>query len=261
MKSIAVNIPTTSGIHLSARLEMPDGGFFATVLFAHCFTCGKDILAARRIARNLVAHDFAVLRFDFTGIGASEGQFSDTNFSSNIEDIMAAADWLRSNYAAPALMIGHSLGGTAILAAAKLIPEAQAFVTIGSPSDPEHIFKLIGDRAIEQIETVGDAEVNLEGRVFNIKKQFIENSKSQTILKDVQRLRKPLLIMHSPTDSTVQIEHASSLFEAAKHPKSFFSLGKSDHLLTGKSDADFVSNIIASWSKGYIEQSQVEQRV
>lgn len=257
MKSLSANIVTLTGYTLSARLDMPDEEYFATALFAHCFTCGKDVLAARRIARKLVDHGFAVLRFDFSGLGASEGEFSDTNFSSNIEDIVAAAAWLRSNYTAPALMIGHSLGGTAVLGAAKLIPEAQAFVTIGSPSDPKHIFKLIGERAIEQIDSFGDAVVNLDGRVFNIKKQFLDNSRSQTVLKDVGGLRKPLLIMHSPTDKTVQIEHASNLFEAAKHPKSFLSLGNSDHLLTSKTDAEFVSNIIASWSKGYIDQAQV----
>ena len=191
MKTLPTQIQTTAGPKLSARLDMPDEAFRATALFAHCFTCGKDILAASRISRRLVAQGFAVLRFDFAGLGASEGEFADTNFSSNVQDLVDAADWLRQNYQAPALMIGHSLGGTAILAASGQIPEARAYVTIGSPSDPRHIFELIGGTGLEAIEDAGEAEVNLEGRIFRIKKQFLRDAAEQRVLEQVRNFHKP----------------------------------------------------------------------
>lgn len=252
MKTLPISIETTSGLTLSARLDLPDGAYTATALFAHCFTCGKDILAASRISRRLVAHGFAVLRFDFTGLGASEGEFADTNFTSNIGDLVEAANWLRNNYEAPSLLIGHSLGGTAILAAAQQLPEARALVTIGSPSDPRHIFKLIGERSLQEIESAGDAEVNLEGRTFRIKKQFLLDAAEQRVLQQVHDLKRPLLIMHSPVDNIVHIDHATAIFHAAAHPKSFVSLGTADHLLNDRADADFVADVISAWSGRHI---------
>lgn len=252
MKTLPVQIETAAGLHLSARLDMLNNAYHATVLFAHCFTCGKDILAASRISRQLAAQGFAVLRVDFTGLGASEGEFAETNFSSNVQDLVEAAGWLRQNYQAPSLLIGHSLGGTATLAAAEQLPEARALVTIGSPSDPRHILRLIGDRSLAEIEANGDADVILEGRTFRIRQQFLRDAAEQHVLDQVRKLRKPLMIMHSPVDTTVHIDHATALFHAAAHPKSFVSLDDADHLVSKKNDADFIANVIAAWSRQYI---------
>lgn len=253
MKTIPIQIPASSGISLAARLDLPDDTYRATVLFAHCFTCGKDVLAASRISRGLVAQGFAVLRFDFAGIGASEGEFADTNFSSNIQDVADAAEWLRAHYKAPDLVIGHSLGGTAVLAASSRLPEARGYVTVGSPSDPRHMLELIGAPSLQVIEREGAADVNLEGRVFHIRKQFLNDVQAQQVLQQVGRLHKPLLIMHAPGDRTVPISHATALFQAAAHPKSFISLGEADHLVTNKVDAEFIAEMISAWSKRYIE--------
>ncbi len=252
MKTISIEITSTNNAILSARLDMPENEYKATALFAHCFTCGKDILAASRISRQLVAQDFAVLRFDFAGIGASSGEFADTNFSTNVQDLIDAANWLRSNYRAPELMIGHSLGGTAILAASSNFPEAKSYVTISSPSSPTLIYDLIGEVNVGKINNEGYADVNLEGRVFRIKKQFLNDISENAGLKSVQKLRKPLMIMHAPNDQTVPIKHATEIFHAAAHPKSFISLDNADHLVTNKNDAEFIADIIGSWSKHYI---------
>lgn len=253
MKTQSIRIETASGPALSARLDLPENDYVATALFAHCFTCGKDILAASRISRRLVEQGYAVLRFDFTGLGASEGEFADTNFSSNIEDLITAAEWLRSNYQAPSLLIGHSLGGTAILAAAERLPDARAFVTIGSPSDPRHIFNLIGEPGLQEIESTGDALVNLAGRTFHIKRQFLLDAEEQRVLQQVRRLKRPLLVMHSAQDETVPIDHATAIFHAAAHPKSFVSLGDADHLLSEHVDTDFIADVIAAWSRRYLK--------
>lgn len=252
MKTLPVQIETASGPRLAARLDLPDSAYIATVLFAHCFTCGKDILAASRIARRLVSHGYAVLRFDFTGLGTSEGEFADTNFSSNIQDLVEAAGWLARNYQAPSLVIGHSLGGTAILAAAGQLPDAQAFVTIGSPSDPRHILRLIGDDSLAEIEANGDADVLLAGRNFRIKQQFLLDASEQSVLQQLRHLNRPLLVMHSPLDTTVPIDHATALFHAAAHPKSFVSLGDADHLLSEHVDTDFIADVVAAWSRRYL---------
>lgn len=252
MKTQNIQIETAAGLRLSARFDRPEGNVIATALFAHCFTCGKDILAAGRISRRLVAQGYAVFRFDFTGLGASEGEFAETNFSSNIQDLVEAARWLEKHYQAPSLMIGHSLGGTAILAAARQLPQARAFVTIGSPSDPRHIFKLIGEQSLEEIAAAGDAEVMLEGRAFRIKQQFLMDASEQRVLTEVRGLGRPLMIMHSPLDTTVEIDHATALFHAAAHPKSFVSLGEADHLISDRIDTDFIADVIASWSKRYL---------
>lgn len=254
MKTQSISIETATGLVLSARLDMPEDGYIATALFAHCFTCGKDILAASRISRRLVDQGYAVLRFDFTGLGTSEGEFADTNFSSNIEDLITAAEWLHNNHQTPSLLIGHSLGGTAILAAAERLPDAQAFVTIGSPSDPRHIFNLIGEPGLQEIETAGDALVNLAGRSFRIKQQFLLDAEEQRVLQQVRRLKRPLLVMHAPQDETVPVEHATAIFHAAAHPKSFVSLGDADHLLSERVDTDFIADVIAAWSRRYSAQ-------
>lgn len=251
MKSLSIQIPTENG-RLSARLELPEIPYKAMALFAHCFTCGKDILAASRIAKRLVSHGIAVLRFDFTGLGGSEGDFSDTNFSSNLADISFAADWLKNQYQPASLLIGHSLGGTAILAASEKLQDAKAIVTIGSPSDPNLILNLIGVDNVSQIENQGEAEVLLEGRPFKIKKQFLIDAQQQKVLHLVRKNDRPLMIMHSPGDKTVPIEHATNLYMAANHPKSFISLGDADHLVSDRVDSDFIADMIASWSARYI---------
>lgn len=252
MNTQSLKIETSMGLTLSAKLDKPDGEVLATALFAHCFTCGKDILAASRISRRLVTQGIAVLRFDFTGLGDSSGEFADTNFSSNIQDLVEAAEWLRTNYEAPSILIGHSLGGTAILAADQQLSHAKAFVTIGSPSDPRHIFNLIGVQSMDEISRFGSTDVSLEGRTFRINQEFIQDASEQSVLNQVKSLNKPLLIMHSPIDTTVDIEHATAIFHAAAHPKSFISLGDADHLISNRADADFIADIIASWSKRYL---------
>jgi alpha-beta hydrolase superfamily lysophospholipase len=243
--------PGSEGQKLAARLDTPEGPIRAFALFAHCFTCGKDIFAASRIAQALTEHGIAVLRFDFTGLGASEGEFANTNFSSNVGDLVAAANHLRQSYRAPALLIGHSLGGAAVLAAAADVPEALAVVTISAPSDPSHVTGLFRDQ-LDRIETEGEAEVQLAGRPFRIKRQFLIDAAEQKLAHKIAHLRKALLVMHSPRDTTVGIGNALDIFTAAKHPKSFISLDDADHLLTRRSDAVYVANVIAAWSERYI---------
>lgn len=239
------------GQKLAARLDTPKEVAHAFALFAHCFTCGKDIFAASRIAQALTSHHIAVLRFDFTGLGASEGEFANTNFSSNISDLIAAANYLREAYRAPELLIGHSLGGAAVLAAASEIPEVRAIVTIGAPSDPTHVTGLFREQ-LKEINTNGEAEVQLAGRAFRIKHQFLLDAQEQQLTDKIARLRKALLVMHAPLDDTVDISNAMHIFTAAKHPKSFISLDDADHLLTRRSDAVYVANMIAAWSQRYI---------
>ncbi|MGO4154507.1 bifunctional alpha/beta hydrolase/OsmC family protein [Cupriavidus sp. YAF13] len=252
MEAQRLQFPGSDGQQLSARLDLPVGPVRTFALFAHCFTCGKDVLAATRIAQALTAHGIAVLRFDFTGLGGSGGDFANTNFSSNVADLLAAADYLRQHHRAPALLIGHSLGGAAVLSAAHGIPEAKAVVTIAAPSDPSHVVGLFGDQAA-RIEADGEAEVRLAGRAFKIKRQFIEDVAEQKLLDSVAKLRKALLVMHAPQDDTVGIDNATQIFIAAKHPKSFVSLDRADHLLTRKADAVYVANTIAAWSQRYLD--------
>jgi putative redox protein len=236
---------------LAALLEHPATKPAAYALFAHCFTCSKDIAAASRISRALAARGIAVLRFDFTGIGNSEGDFANTNFSSNVADLVCAADHLRENFQAPALLVGHSLGGAAVLAAAGEIPETQAVVTIGAPSDPGHVSHLFeSDR--EEIEEKGSAVVNLAGRKFEIKKQFLDDIAEQSLADRIKRMRKALLIFHSPVDEIVGIDNASAIFQAALHPKSFVSLDKADHLLSRAVDSEYVAATISAWASRYV---------
>jgi alpha/beta superfamily hydrolase len=239
------------GQKLSARLDAPDGPIHAFALFAHCFTCGKDVFAASRIAQALTEHGIAVLRFDFTGLGASEGEFANTNFSSNLADLIAAANYLRQNHRAPALLIGHSLGGAAVLGMAADIPEVRAVVTIAAPSDPTHVVGLFRDQLVK-IESDGEAEVQLAGRPFRIKHQFMLDAAEHSLTAKIAHLKKALLVMHAPRDATVDIANAMHIFTAAKHPKSFISLDNADHLLTVKADAIYVANLIAAWSHRYL---------
>jgi len=240
------------GQQLAATLDLPEREPVAYALFAHCFTCGMNVLAAKRIARALAEQGIAVLRFDFTGIGASEGEFANTTFSSNVADLVRAADHLRETRKAPAILIGHSLGGAAVLAAAGQIPEAKAVVTIAAPSDPAHVTGMFKDR-IEDIRTLGKVEVSLAGRPFHIKREFLDDIAEHNLAEHIAKLHKALLILHSPTDNTVGIDNATHIFVAAKHPKSFVSLAGADHLLNQKRDAEYVANVVAAWVSRYLD--------
>jgi uncharacterized OsmC-like protein/alpha/beta superfamily hydrolase len=242
------------GNTLAALLDRPDGPVRAVALFAHCFTCGKDNKAARRISEGLKLHGIAVLRFDFTGLGASEGEFANTTFSSNIDDLVAAADHLREKLAAPAILIGHSLGGAAVLAAAHRIAEARAVVTINAPADPAHVAGLLKDQ-IANIDLHGEVEVTLGGRKFRVRRAFLDDIAEQMLTARIGALHKALLIFHSPTDETVGIDNASHIFLAAKHPKSFISLAGADHLLSRTSDAAYVAGVIAAWAERYLDMA------
>jgi uncharacterized OsmC-like protein/pimeloyl-ACP methyl ester carboxylesterase len=240
------------GHQLAAALDLPDGPVHAYALFAHCFTCGKDVLAAKRIATALAAKGIAVLRFDFTGLGSSEGDFANSTFSSNVADLVHAADHLRETRGAPTILIGHSLGGAAILAAAGQIPDAKAVVTVAAPSDPAHVTHFFKDK-IEDIRTQGKVEVQLAGRPFEIKREFLDDIAEHSLMAHVAKLHKALLVMHSPTDDTVGIDNATNIFLAAKHPKSFVSLSGTDHLLSAKRDSAYVADVIAAWAERYVE--------
>jgi uncharacterized OsmC-like protein/pimeloyl-ACP methyl ester carboxylesterase len=248
----------SEGQQLAAALDTPEGGIRAYALFAHCFTCGKDVLAAKRIAVALAAKGIAVLRFDFTGLGSSEGDFANSTFASNVADLVRAADHLRETGKAPAILIGHSLGGAAILAAAAQIPDARAVVTIAAPSDPAHVTGLFADR-IEDIREHGRAEVSLAGRPFTITRQFLDDIAEHGLMAHVARLHKALLVMHAPTDDTVGIDNATRIFVTAKHPKSFVSLAGADHLLTDRRDAAYVAEIIAAWASRYLDPVASEE--
>ncbi|HEX3442563.1 MAG TPA: alpha/beta fold hydrolase [Pseudolabrys sp.] len=255
MRSEKFEFPNAKGESLAALLDFPIGRPNAFALFAHCFTCGKDNLAAKRIAERLAMCGIAVLRFDFTGLGASEGEFANTNFSSNVDDLVAAADHLRKAHSAPAILIGHSLGGAAVLAASHRIPEARAVVTIAAPSDPAHVVGLFKDH-VSAIRAQGEVEVSLVGRPFRIKREFLDDVAEKKLNECLAMLRKALLIFHSPTDDTVGIDNATSIFTHARHPKSFVSLAGADHLLSKKDDAVYVANMIAAWAARYIEESE-----
>ena len=246
------------GAQLAASLDLPEGEPHAYALFAHCFTCGKDVLAARRISAALADKGIAVLRFDFTGLGSSEGDFASTNFSSNVADLVRAADFLRETRKPPAILIGHSLGGAAILAAAASIPEARAVVTIAAPSDPAHVAGLFKDH-VDDIRKNGEAKVSLAGRPFIIKRQFLDDVAEHSLMAQIANLRKALLVMHSPTDDTVGIDNATRIFVAARHPKSFVSLAGADHLLSQRRDSAYVADVIAAWAMRYIETAAAEQ--
>jgi uncharacterized OsmC-like protein/alpha-beta hydrolase superfamily lysophospholipase len=246
------DFPNASGERLAALLDRPVGAPRAFALFAHCFTCGKDIRAARRIAEGLAARGIAVVRFDFTGLGASEGEFANSNFSSNVADLIAAANHLRDVERAPALLIGHSLGGAAVLAAAGEIAEARAVVTIAAPADPSHVTGLIKDR-VDEIRAHGEVEVTLAGRPFRIRRKFLDDVSEQRLEEKIARLRRALLVMHAPGDDIVGIDDASHIFLAAKHPKSFVSLADADHLLSNPHDGAYVADVVAAWAGRYLD--------
>ena len=243
----------SNGVTLSGALETPESEVRCYALFAHCFTCGKDLAAASRIARALTREGIAVLRFDFTGLGNSDGDFANTNFSSNLQDLLAATDFLRREFEAPGLLIGHSLGGAAVLAMATSVPEASAVVTIGAPYRADHVIRNFA-ASVDDIREQGESSVTLAGRSFTIRKQFIDDLQHYDA-NGIAKLRKALLIMHSPLDETVSIEEAEKIYVAAKHPKSFVSLDDADHLLTRKADAEYVAATIAGWASRYLPEA------
>jgi putative redox protein len=251
MKSIAVKFPGSHGHDLAARLEMPSLPPRAYALFAHCFTCSKDSKAAVFLSDALAEHGIAVLRFDFTGLGGSGGDFGNTDFTSNVGDLVAAADWLRANHAAPAILVGHSLGGAAMLAAAHRIPESKAVATIGAPFEPAHVKGLLG-KAAEEIAARGEAQVDLGGRRFTIRRELLDDLDRQPQHAAIATLGRALLVMHSPIDDTVSIDNAAEIFVCARHPKSFISLDKANHLLTNRDDARYAANVLAAWAGRFV---------
>jgi uncharacterized OsmC-like protein/pimeloyl-ACP methyl ester carboxylesterase len=246
-----VTFPGAFGTPLAARLDGPAGPPIAFAVFAHCFTCSKETKAASLISAALAERGFAVLRFDFTGLGGSEGDFANTNFSSNVDDLVAAADFLRREHTAPALLVGHSLGGTAVLAAAARIPEAAAVATLGSPLEPEHVLGLLKE-SVGRIESEGDARIDIAGRNFHIKKQFLDDIRSRKVGGALAQLGKALMVMHSPRDTIVSIDNASGIFLAARHPKSFVSLDPADHLMSDRADAVYAGQLLAAWASRYV---------
>ena len=245
----------SQGNLLAARLDMPAEAPRAFAIFAHCFTCSKDILAASRIAGALSAKGIAVLRFDFTGLGHSEGEFENTNFSSNIEDLLKAAEWLRQNHAAPSLLIGHSLGGAAVLAAAGDMDEVVGVATIGAPFDPAHVSHLF-EKQREEIERAGLAEVQLAGSKFTIQKQFLDDLDSYKMTGKIRSLDRALVVFHAPMDQVVGIDNAAQIYQAAKHPKSFVSLDDADHMLTNPQDAQYVADVLSAWAGRYLPNDE-----
>ncbi|MFP4229408.1 MAG: alpha/beta fold hydrolase [Salinivenus sp.] len=248
-----IRFPNAEGdAPLAARLDRPDGPEKAWAVFAHCFTCSKDLRAVGAITRALNRKGIAVFRFDFTGLGESEGDFADTNFSSNVDDLVAASDYLAKHHRPPRILVGHSLGGAAVLQAAHRIDSVQAVSTIGAPADPEHITHLLEDN-LETIRTAGEAQVTLAGRTFTIRKQFLDDLERTRMESTIRTLDRPLLLFHSPVDQTVGVENAARIFKAAKHPKSFVSLDQASHLLTEPADAEYVGVVLAAWAQKYIE--------
>lgn len=258
MASKKLHFENPEGDALAARLDTPDGESpCAYALFAHCFTCSKDLRAVGAISRALNRQGIAVLRFDFTGLGESEGDFADTNFSSNIEDLIVASDFLAENYESPRILVGHSLGGAAVLQAAHHIDSVQAVSTIGAPYDPEHVKRHLED-AIEDIQAKGKARITLAGRTFTIRKQFLDDLAATRMEETIRTLDRPLLIFHSPVDQTVGVDNAGRIFQAAKHPKSFMSLDDANHLLTDRSDAEHVGVVLGAWAGKYVDHSRSE---
>lgn len=260
MPSIKTEFAGSNGATLAARLDLPASVPVAIALFAHCFTCSKDTKAATYVARALLEQGIGVMRFDFTGLGGSDGEFANTNFSSNIDDLVAAANFLRDRYTAPGILIGHSLGGAAVLAAAQRIPEALAVATIGAPCDPAHVKKQFA-AAVDTITERGETEVQLAGRSFRLRKQFLDDLDAQQQRERIAHLGKALLVFHSPVDRIVNIDNARRIYEAAKHPKSFVSLDDADHLLTRADDGLYVGSVLAAWARRYLGKPEPIDRV
>ena len=257
MKSYRVTFPNASGEQLTGRIDLPeDETPRAWALFAHCFTCGKNLKSSAQIAQALTQEKIAVLRFDFTGLGESEGDFSTSNFSSNVADLLAAAQWLATEYQHPQVLIGHSFGGAAVLQAAAQLPQVRAVATVGAPFDPEHVTHLFSD-SLERIKLEGEAQVNLAGRSFKFRRQFFVDLSEQQVEEQIGSLKAALLVLHAPLDQVVGIEHAARIFQAAKHPKSYLSLDQADHLLSREDDARYVGQMIASWACRYLEAPDV----
>ena len=256
MSSTLVRFQATHGHELAARLEMPTGSPRAYALFAHCFTCSKDSRGAAFVSQALAARGIAVLRFDFTGLGESGGEFADSNFSANIDDVVCAARFLEREYAAPQILVGHSLGGAATLAAAAALPHARAVATIGSPFEPRHIEHLIRNK--ETLLTKGEATVDIGGRPFHVRRDFLDDLARHDPADTIGSLRKALLILHAPQDTIVPIDNAAKIFMAAKHPKSFVSLDGADHLLTKAEDAAYAAEVVAAWASRYLDPVQDE---
>jgi putative redox protein len=256
MPRIEAVFQNSQGESLSGLLEMPSGGIKSYALFAHCFTCSKDNPAAARIALALADRGIAVLRFDFTGLGNSQGDFSNTNFSSNLQDLLAAARYLEQHYAAPALLIGHSLGGAAVLAVAQDLPSVKAVITIGAPATAAHVKHLFAD-SYQQLQNQESVQVELAGRSFKIRRQFIDDLEQYNSVAHIGALRKALLILHSPLDEIVSIDEAGRIFSAAKHPKSFVSLDHADHLLSNPHDSHYVAEVLSAWASRYLITGQI----
>lgn len=257
-RSRQVTIPGAGGQSLAAILDLPDGTLRSCAIFAHCFTCSKDSLAAARSSRALARHGWGVLRLDFTGLGSSEGEFSESNFSTNLQDLRSAAEWLAGSYGPPRLLVGHSLGGAAVLAVAGELESVVAVATLGAPANPGHVVHLLADK-LDEIETGGEATVDLGGRSFRIKRQFVDDLRGHDLSDDVARLDRALLIMHSPVDTVVSIDNAAELFRAARHPKSFVSLDDADHLLTRAADAEYAAAVLDAWAGRYLPADEVER--
>jgi len=248
-----------AGQRLAARMDLPaNSPPVAYALFAHCFTCSKNIKAAAHISRALTAEGIAVFRFDFTGLGESEGDFGDTNFSSNVEDLVLAAQFMVEKYEGPKILIGHSLGGAAVLQAAAKIPTSLAVITIAAPADPNHVSLALGDSK-EIIRSRGEASVDLAGRTFKIKKQFLDDLESVSMQQTIENLKRALLVFHAPTDGVVSIDNAARIFKAARHPKSFISLDNADHLLMNPRDSRYVGSLISTWAKRYINADRKKE--
>ena len=257
MKTIKLKFPNQSGEQLSAKLELPtDRRVRAYAIFAHCFTCSKNLIAVTHISRGLTSKGIAVLRFDFTGLGESEGEFEDTNFSSNVQDLIVAAEYLEENYGPAKMLVGHSLGGAAVLMAAAKLKNIEAITTIGAPSDPVHV-KHLFQESINEIKEKGEATVSLGGRPFTIKKQFVDDLAEYEKSDVIKTLKKPLLIMHSPQDDTVDVSNAEKIYTSAMHPKSFISLDGADHLLSKSEDAQYAGEVIAAWAARYVSFEEV----
>ena len=250
-----LSFKSISGEKLSARLDLPEDEPLAYALFAHCFTCTKNFKAVHNISRSLADEGIAVFRFDFTGLGESEGDFADTGFSSNVDDLLAAVRFMDDHYKPPAILIGHSLGGAAILQAASKIPSALAVATIAAPADPGHLTRHLNEYR-QQIEREGEAEVSIAGRRFKIRKKFLEDLEGKNMETVICNLNRALIIFHSPLDDVVGVENAARIFQAARYPKSFISLDGADHLLSDRRDSQYIGSIIAAWVRKYIDTAQ-----
>jgi putative redox protein len=251
MRTERVEFYGALGSRISAKLDLPEGNPLAYAIFAHCFTCNKDLNVTTQVSVGLTHHGIAVLRFDFTGLGQSSGDFAATNFTTNMEDLLAASDWLIEHHQAPSLLVGHSLGGAAVLAVAHEMPHIKAVATIGAPAEPVHVTHNFG-ASTKEIEAQGEAEVLLAGRKFRIRKQFLLDIASHNLVDYIAELHCAILLFHSPIDEIVGVDNAARIFAAAKHPKSFISLDTADHLVSKREDAEYVADLLGTWAKRYI---------